>query len=350
MKYNVIYFTLAAFLLAGCPGGNNAGTDGTTPAQNAKAPMIADPAECKNIYEGNNLYRQFICRGSETPRMINPATDKISANPEHDKCNEVPVYYKNKKYGPKYGHYFVLVDSTEGYAEEQYKLLLNQLIDKDNIKLMGPYDKISIINIAGDGPQAEELEPIFAKCIPRSGQEGTMYGLLHSKTSGDTTKNKMVAAANTFNTKLEEAGDSFSQLSNVKGEYSQIIEQIKVLSTKTPLDFASDYEYRKIIIFSDLMQNSRSMSLLRSCRDKGSCISYDDLKAGYDTKLWESLKPEFGINPPEVFVYYLRCKHDRDMDIGLIELWQSYFDEIGIKMSYDIETSCQDIEPSGKKS
>lgn len=342
MKYNVTYFALATMLLlvTSCGGGGSS----------AKGPMAADPLECNNIFEGNNLYKQFICRGSETPRMINADTDRNSVNPDHDNCNETPVIYNNQKYGPKYGHYFVLVDSTEGYAEEQYKLLLNQLIDKDNIRLMGPYDKISIINIAGDGPQAEELEPIFAGCIPRNGKEGTMYGSLHSTISGETTRNRMAGSAQTFSQQLETAGDSFSQLSNVKGEYSQIIEQIKVLSTKTPLDFASDYEYRKIIIFSDLMQNSKSMSLIRSCRDQGSCISYDDLKAKYDPKLWEGLKPEFGINPPEVFVYYLRCKHDRDMDIGLVELWESYFDEIGIKMSYDIETSCQDIEPSGKRS
>ena len=52
---------------------------------------------------------------------------------DHDNCNEVSTSYcNNQKYGPKYGHYFVLVDSTEGYAEEQYvRSLLNQLIDKE---------------------------------------------------------------------------------------------------------------------------------------------------------------------------------------------------------------------------
>ena len=91
--------------------------------------------------------------------MINANTDRNSLT-DHEIVMKDSINY-NKKNGPKYGHYFVLVDSTEGYEEEQYKLLLNQLLDKDNIRLMGPYDKISIINIAGDGPQAEELSQYF---------------------------------------------------------------------------------------------------------------------------------------------------------------------------------------------
>ena len=33
----------------------------------------------------------------------------------------------------------------------------------------------------------------------------------------------------------------------------------------------------------------------------------------------------------------------KKIDIGLIEIWESYFEELGINMSYDIETSCEDI-------
>ena len=61
--------------------------------------------------------------------------------------------------------------------------------------------------------------------------------------------------------------------------------------------------------------------------------------------MWEKNLPTFG-DPeknPEVFVYYLQCRHDQKLDIGLIEIWESYFEELGINMSYDIETSCEDI-------
>ena len=43
--------------------------------------MAADPLECNNIFEGNNLYKQFICAEEVlTPRMINADTDRNSVN------------------------------------------------------------------------------------------------------------------------------------------------------------------------------------------------------------------------------------------------------------------------------
>ena len=41
----------------------------------------------------------------------------------------------------------MLVDSTEGYVKRTISLLLNQFLSKENVDLIGPYDKISIIAI-----------------------------------------------------------------------------------------------------------------------------------------------------------------------------------------------------------
>ena len=90
------------------------------------------------------------------------------------------------------------------------------------------------MNIAGQDGQAEELKPIFSECKPRNGKEGTMVPTL--TISGPTTRNRMAGSCRPLE-KIETAGDSFCKLRNVKGNYSQIIEQIKEISTKTLIGF-----------------------------------------------------------------------------------------------------------------
>ena len=54
----------------------------------------------------------------------------------------------------------------------------------------------------------------------------------------------------------------------------------------------------------------------------------------------KNMLPKFGNNPPEIYVYYLQCKHDKDLNIGLLEFWDGYFTDAGIDCDYDTETSC----------
>ena len=316
--YNNLFLSFFALVfIYGCGGGSD------------PLPSAADPTFCNSINMGDEKYKQFLCKGSEITRKNDRTSD---ANQWDNWCPPQA----------KYGHNFVLVDSTEGYEEEQYSLLLNQMLAEQNIDIIGPYDKISIMNIAGRGMQATELKPIFNECKPRSGKDTSMYPIDKWVDPGSTPR-KMSLTSGEFMNLINSAGDEFSNLGNTKGAYSQIMEQIKELSRNSTLDFGSNYQYRKIIVFSDLMQFSDKMDLISSCRDKKKCISYEDLKSNYSERLWEDMKPNFGTNPPEVFVYYLQCRHDQDLDIGLLEIWESYFAEIGVSMTYDIETSCEDI-------
>ena len=292
----------------------------------------ADPQICSDYDAGDEAYKKFLCVKSDLKRAYHPLSGFEQAG--------------NKESGnwckQKYGHNFVLVDSTEGYEEEQYQLLLNQFFDKANVDLIGPYDKISILAIDGRGKQATELEPLMSECKPPSGQNDTMWP--HDRYIDDsTTDTRIQGTYKKFISKVDTAGQQFADLGDTTGEYSQLIEQIKELSRNTKLDFGSDYEYRKIIIFSDLMQFSKNINLISSCRDKKKCVSYEDMKKQMNEKLWENLKPTWGTKKPEVFIYYLQCRHDQELDIGLIDIWESYFEELGMKMTYDIETSCEDI-------
>ncbi len=312
-------------------------------AQWRKKTFIANPEKCEVIYEGNQKYQSFLCQGSELERTNHPESDGLIIN---SWCPE----------STKYGHYFVLVDSTEGYSESQYIELLRRLLDPENIEFIGPYDKLSIMNVNGRNESAE-IMPIFSQCKPRSSYKGTMYPLNGYLARSDAPLTLESHYAGYWDM-LTKSTEPLSTLADVKGQYSQLWELLAELGLRLDLDFQSDYQYRKIIIFSDMLQHSQNMSFLWNCRPterdgvtriknkdgsfkKGECKTFDEYKNRMNENKWNTTAPNFGINPPEVFIYYLNCNYDPDLDIGLIEVWQDYFAEIGIKMSWDASRDCE---------
>ena len=238
--------SLAIFILAfiaSCEDG------GSILSTNTSAdPSAADPSYCDSVNKGNNKFQQFLCIGSEVVRVNDTTADGQKWE------NWCPQDSVNGQKSKKYGHYYVLVDSTEGYEEEQYALLINQMLSKENTDLIGPYDKISVMNIAGQDEQATELKPIFSDCKPRSGEAGTIYPL-NEWLDPNKTKADMEKTNNAFREKIDGVGSQFANLGSTTGQFSQIMEQLKEISRNPQLDFGDDYAYRKIIIFSDLMQH-----------------------------------------------------------------------------------------------
>ncbi len=272
-----------------------------------------------------------------------PLSTEIIADRDSD--HEADTDRFGTKYGwcppnDKYGHHAIIVDTTEGFSEAQYSLLQNQILNDSSMTDIPPYDKITIINITGKDVQATENEPLFSKCRPRSGQEKSKYELDHPSFFG-MPASQMRQMMAFFNDGLGKARSQFSGLEDSTGDYSQIMEQIKELSRIKEIDFSSDYDYRKIIIFSDLMQFSKNINLISSCRDRKKCITWDDFKNNPGNRLKvKNMMPKFGDSPPEVYVYYLQCKHDKNLNIGLLEFWDGYFTDAGINWDYDTETSC----------
>jgi len=305
--------------------------------------FIADPEVCEKIYAGGQKYQGFLCQGSDLVRTTHPESDGLIID---SWCPE----------STKYGHYYVLVDSTEGYSKSQYIELLRRLLDPENIEFIGPYDKLSIMNVNGRNESAE-IMPIFSECKPRSSFKGTMFPIneyISRKDAPLTLEGNFIEYEDLLKTSTE----PLSTLADVKGQYSQLWELLAELGLRLDLDFQSDYQYRKIIIFSDMLQHSQNMSFLWNCRPtesdgvtriknkdgsfkKGECKTFDEYKNRMNENKWDTTVPNFGINPPEVFIYYLNCMYDPDLDIGLIEVWEDYFAEIGIKMSWDASRDCE---------
>ena len=104
--------SLAIFILAfiaSCEDG------GSILSTNTSAdPSAADPSYCDSVNKGNNKFQQFLCIGSEVVRV----NDRTADDQKWE--NWCPQDSVNGQKSKKYGHYYVLVDSTEGYEQEQY--------------------------------------------------------------------------------------------------------------------------------------------------------------------------------------------------------------------------------------
>ena len=55
-----------------------------------------------------------------------------------------------------------------------------------------------------------------------------------------------------------------------------IMELIKEISRVDEIKYtdSDSYDTRKLVIFSDLLQNSKNVGLIRSCRDKKKCVTW----------------------------------------------------------------------------
>ena len=261
-------------------------------------------------------------------RVADSEADEDKFGNKHDWCAEV-----------NYGHSMIIVDTTEKFNENQFELLQNQILNNESIAKLPPYDRISILDLTGRNVTATQTKPIFSKCRPRNGQKSSQHNLDHP--SFWAPKEKMQQKSNFFNAGLAEARSHFSELDDLSGDYSMIMELIKEISRVDELKFTdgSGYQNRKLIIFSDLIQNSMNLSIWTSCK-KGKCITWDSVK---DKPKIKQLMPSFDDgNKPEVFIYYLQCMYNRNLDNGMIEFWDGYFKDAGLEWDYDTETACLD--------
>ena len=45
-------------------------------------------------------------------------------------------------------------------------------------------------------------------------------------------------------------------------------------------------------------------------------------------------------NKPEVLVYYLQCKYNKNLNNGMRDFWTGYFTDAGMKVTFYTETAC----------
>lgn len=246
----------------------------------------------------------------------------------------------------KYGHTAVIVDTTGPLTDAQFTYMINMVFDESLIDSMAPYDRLSILNMSGIDAQASETEYLFSKCRPRNGNKDSKHGL-DAATFFGAPKAKLQKQTRAFNQRLNSEIEKlrYQEINGVKvekkvGEFTQILEQLKELSRLPNLMFDDAYQYRKLIIVSDLIQYSDKLNLYPSCVNKKTCITWEEFKNKRENKLWiRGIMPKFGGNNPEVKIIYLNSEHDPKLNVGLLEFWDGYFIDLGIEFDYEFETS-----------
>lgn len=246
----------------------------------------------------------------------------------------------------KYGHNVIIVDTTGPLTDAQYTYMMNMVFDERLLQSIPPYDRISVLNMTGIDTQASETDFIFSKCRPRSGNKESAHEL-DAATFFGAPKAVLQKQTRIFNKRLSDSLKSlrYEEIDGEKtdkrmGEYTQLIEQLKELSRLPNLMFDDSYEYRNLVIVSDLIQYSKRLNLYPSCRNNKQCITWNDFKNKSENKLWiRGIMPKFGKDKPNVKIVYLNSKNDPMLNIGLLEFWDGYFSDLGIEFDYEFETS-----------
>ena len=237
----------------------------------------------------------------------------------------------------KFGHTVVLVDTTTSLSNAQSALLDRIVFDERILKKIPPYDRLSILNLTGNDIQASQTKYIFSKCRPRNGDIQSSYDL--DKPTFWVPEKRLKRNWNLFIDDLEKAKDSlFSQKT---GSFTQLMEMLKELSRLPDLQFDDSYQTRKLIIVSDLLQYSDNVNFIASCVRKNKCVTWKRLKERKSLKNWlDTSSPDFGSYKPEVEIIYLNSNNDPKLNIGLLELWDGFFEDIGISsIKKEAETS-----------
>jgi len=279
----------------------------------------------------------------------------------------------------KFGHTVVLVDTTSGFKKEQFVLMDKLIFGTEKLLETPPFDRLSILHLNGIKIQATENEYIFSRCRPRN-------NIGHSPHKLDQPQYLNIPAKMTQNWQwyLDGIDEAKVKLAVIqKGKFTQLLEQIKELSRMPHLLFDDRYTSRKLIIVSDLLQESDNLNFGKPCR-KGKCKSWNKIKNDKNQKGWIKVQmPEFGgealiidgqdtefnqgervnyrdlvkknkevvdagnkpaeferLPPIEVEIIYLNSSKDPKLKIGLKEVWIDYFSDLAIEnVHFEFETS-----------
>jgi hypothetical protein len=97
------------------------------------------------------------------------------------------------------------------------------------------------------------------------------------------------------------------------------------------------YEYSKLTIISDLVQNSSRLPFYDECNTwNKKCPTWDSFKNSRKYKNWVSkTKPKFA-QDLEVELLYLSGNYDPDLNRGILDFWHDYFKDAGVSKISDM--------------
>tara|TARA_X000000950_G_scaffold286507_1_gene395602 strand:- start:884 stop:1756 length:873 start_codon:yes stop_codon:yes gene_type:complete len=244
-----------------------------------------------------------------------------------EELNQFGDLCRKEAYSPrKWGHHLILVDTTVNLNQERLDWIDKNVFNMQSFREIPPYDLVSIYNMTGSEQEAAQMNPLVKKCRPLTGDKRTNYTL----DQGDLYHNLPDDLRTNWNSFIRSIDRAKKNLFSENPEYSLLFEVMKEISRLNTVDFNDDYKFRKLIIVSDMVQNSGNTSLQDRCNKK--FPDWESYRNDKENKnLIDFLMPEFGdTSNISVEIFYLRINCDKQLNTGAIEFWNSYFAEAGI--------------------
>lgn len=259
----------------------------------------------------------------------------------HSFAAERQVFEVNKtdlcpKSGAKYGHHLVLLDVSTPLSVNQKALVKRFVFSEANLLNMRTGDRLTIMALKNVEPSANK--PVFSKCRPRSGEpsrinpEDEYNWLKESKREiSRVFRGKFVDGVNNA------LADIYRPGNNGRVE-SPLLSQIYEISRDVEFGLGDQgYEFNKLTIISDLVQNSSRLPFYDECNTwNKKCPTWDSFKNSRKYRKWVSkTKPKFA-QGLEVELLYLNRNYDPDLNRGILDFWHDYFKDAGVSKISDM--------------
>jgi hypothetical protein len=229
-------------------------------------------------------------------------------------------------------HTAYLIDTTDG-PSNQFTEKLDILFSNKTefVNRNKPYTRISIVEL-NDKQSVVGFEPLGTICRPRTGtispwkadQAHSSEGALAIQSDFN---NKFLSPIQGAKTKLSES---------IKANRTLIIEHINSLVNQPVYQFTGeDYQNRRLVILSDLLQWSDRFKLVRECKRKPKgCSSFESFyqqTSQNNRSYLDQMKPKLD-EYSRVEIHHIQNKAVRDSKIEdqLKNFWIGFFEWAGV--------------------
>ena len=255
------------------------------------------------------------------PRILEPKCFSAVSKDMH--C---PIYPELRE-----NHTAYLIDTTDGPSKqftEKLDVLFNSEIEF--VSRNKPYSRISIVEL-NDKQSVVGFKPIGTICRPRTGTITRWQSdQAHSSEGALAIQSDFV---NKFLSPIQQAKAQLSK--STKANRTLIIEHISSLVNQPIYQFdGEDYQNRKLVILSDLLQWSDRFKLVRECRKKPKgCSSFDSFykqTSQVNRNYLDQMKPKLN-KFSVVEIHHIQNKAVRDSKIEgqLKSFWTGFFEWAG---------------------
>ena len=258
----------------------------------------------------------------EPPRVIE---EKCFSKVRQDEF--CPVYPKLRE-----NHTAYLIDTTDGPSKqftEKLDVLFN--VDAEFVRRNKPYTRITIVELS-DKQSVAGFKPLGTICRPRTGTITPWQADLSHPSEGQLAikadfTNKFWSPIKQLLPKLAES---------TPANHTLIVEHISELAKQPIYQFTGEeYQNRRLVILSDLLQYSDRLKLVRECRKPPEgCSSFDYFYSQTNEKIrmyLDEMKPKLD-EFSRVEIHHIQNKAVRDSRIEdqLKSFWIGFFEWAGV--------------------